>query len=471
MGVDIVIYRILLPKAWSADDQNYYKPEARIEARMNKTPALAPKDEESVFKMPMVPRKASPKSRLSPKTVATTDNSAPQAANTTSASIFGSSKLTPSIQSGFFKIPTNQAPPANNIFGSFSQATTPQTNLFGNAGSSVTTASTTAQKPKLFDLLDGNAPTFTSSSSNTAFGKLAESNAQSSSIFSGFQQRSDAGSSSFAQVKPQSQLQTPNLFGNANINAPSIFGSFANTDSKQQTNQSSFMKQPTFQADQSAKSNLFGGFKGTSTAMPGITPLNEMDTESSKKLEREKEEAKLKELERKKKQEEEENERKKKEEIERQRKRAEEEKQKELERKRMEIEKASNEIVNEIIEECISSGLKDIVTELWHRKIEEDVDKLYGELLHEVVDEDLHTIALDVKTAWDKNVLEKYFALWRVMARKRIDQRRKIANTPLWMPKKSMQELIPELHHPKQSKTLLDMKRYRSGLPSKYRYR
>lgn len=80
---------------------------------------------------------------------------------------------------------------------------------------------------------------------------------------------------------------------------------------------------------------------------------------------------------------------------------------------------------------------------------------------HEVTDADLTVVAFDVKTAWDKNILEKYFALWRIMARKRIEQRKKIANTPLWMPKKSMKELIPELHHPLQAKTLSLMKRYR----------
>lgn len=413
--------------------------------------------------MPLVPRKSSPKSRLSPKTVATIDNSVPSASNTSSASIFGSSKLTPSTQSGFFKVPANQAPPANNVFGSFNQST-PQPNLFGNIGS---TPSTTAQKPKLFDLPDGNSSTFTSSS-NTAFGKMTDNGAQSSNLFSGFQQRSDTGSSPFAQVKPQSQQQKPNLFGNATTNVPSIFGSFAATDAKQQTIQTGFMKQPAFQTNQSTTSNLFGGFKGNSTAMSGITPLSGTDTELSKKLEREKKTAKLKELEQKKK-EEEENERRKKEEMERQRKKAEEEKRKQLERKKLEIEKASNEIVNDIIEEYVSSGLRDIAAAQiqWHRKIEEDVNKIYVELLHEVADEKLHTIALDVKTAWDKNILEKYFALWRVMARKRIEQRRKIANTPLWMPKMSMKELIPELHHPKQNKTLMDMKRYRSGMSSK----
>lgn len=454
----------MLPRAWSADDQNFYKPEARIEARMNKAPIPAPREDESIFKMPLVPRKSSPKSRLSPKTVPTIDNTVPSASNTTSSSIFGSSKLTPSTQSGFFKVPTNQAPPANNIFGSFNQST-PQPNLFGNNAGS--TPSTMAEKPKLFDLPDGNSSTFTSSS-NTAFGKLAESGAKSSNLFSGFQQRSDTSSSPFAQVRPQSQQQTPNLFGNSTTNAPSIFGSFAAADSKQPTNQSGFIKQPAFQANQSAKSNLFGGFKGTSTAMPGITPLSGTDAELTKKLEREKVDAKLKELERKKKQEEE-NERKKKEEMERQRKKAEEEKRRQLERKKLEIEKASNETVNDIIGEYVSSGLRDIAAAQiqWHRKIEEDVNKIYVDLLHEVVDEKLNVIALDVKTAWDKNILEKYFAMWRVMARKRIEQRRKIANTPLWMPKRSMKEAIPELHHPKQSKTLMDMKRYRSGMSSK----
>lgn len=458
--------RILLPKAWTADDQSYYRPEARIEARMNKTPTPTSKEDESIFKMPLVPPKSSPKSRLSPKTVATTDISMSSAPNTSSTSIFGSSKFTPSTQSGFFKVPTTQTPATNNIFGSFEQST-PQPNLFGNSTSTTKTQSTATQQSKRFDSPDGNSST----SNNTAFGKLTETGAQSNNIFSGFAQRSDTGPSPFTQVKPPSQ-QKPNLFGNVTKNAPSVFGSFAATDSNQQTNKTGFMGQANVQtitsANQSGTTNLFGGFKGTSTAMPGVTPLSETNTELSKRFEREKEEAKLKELLRKKKQEQE-NERKKNEEMERQRKKAEEERQTQLGRKKLEIEKASKEIVDDIIDEYVSSSLIDVATSQiqWHRKIEEDVNKIYVELLHEIIDSELHTIAFDVKNAWDKNVLEKYFALWRVTARKRIEQRKKIANTPLWMPKMSMKELIPELHHPLQAKTLSLMKRYRSGLPSK----
>lgn len=417
----------------------------------------------------MAPPKSSPKSRLSPKPAVTSENAISASSNP--PSIFGSSKQTPSTQnsSGFLKTPSTQVPVANKIFGGFAQSA-PQTNLFGSSSSSssLTPASTSQSKP--FDSADGSSFKF---SGSTAFGKPAENTAQQNSIFTRLSQKPNVGPSSFAQVKPPLN-QAPNLFANATTNVPSIFGGFGAIDSSQANNSTGFMRQSNFQttasSNQTVGSNLFGGFKGTSTAIPGIKPLIDTD-DSAKKLQREKEEAILKEFERKKKEDEEIERRKAAElaEKERARKKAEEEKQRKLEQKRLEIEKASKKIVESIIDEYVSNNLDEIASSeiKRHRLIEDAMNKIYTDILNEVVDKELDEIAWEVKNDWDKNILEKYFAVWRATARKKIEQRRKIENTPVWMPKKSMKELIPELHHPLQAQTLGLMKRYRSGLPSK----
>lgn len=363
-----------MPKAWTAEDQNYYRPEARIEARMNKTSALKAtlREDESVFKMPLIPRKSITKSRLSPKTVSTSENAV---SNTSSSSMFESSNTTSSTQSGLFDMPMNQPPAtaANNIFGSFNQPTR-QVNLFGNNSSS-NTSSESLSKANRLDLLDGGSSAF--GSTNTAFGKMPDSGGAPppSNLFSAFSQKSE---SPFAQVNPSSQPK-PSLFGNAtSTNATSIFGSFKATDSNQQTNQSGFVSQ----------SNLFGGFKGTSDAMSGITPITDDAGDVLKQREREQQEAKLKEQQMKQQQE---LERKKKEdELEKQRQKAKEEekrqKREQLERKRLEIEKASKEMTADFIDEYVSNSLNDIAAEQiqWYRAFEETVNKIYVELLHEV---------------------------------------------------------------------------------------
>lgn len=427
--------------------------------------------DESVFKMPLAPPKSSPKSRLSPKPMVSAENAFSAPSN--ASSIFGSNKLTPSTQNssgGFFKIQSNQQPAANNVFGSFGQST-PQPSLFGNATSNDTSA---GQQPKPFDTFDGNSFKFTS---NTPFGtKATENTAPNNSIFStGFSQKPDTGLGlgSFAQVKPTDKT---NLFGNAASNAqPSIFGGFSSAASNESSKNTGFMGRTTFQTTTSSSvgTGLFGGFKGNSTSIAGVVPLKDTDNELAKKVEKEKEAARRKEEEERKKKEAEEKERKRKAELEEQerRKKAEEEKKRqlELERKRREIEKASEKYVEELIGEFVSNNLKEIAaTELKrYREVEEAINKTYTDIVNEVIDAELKRIAFDVKTAWDKNILERYFACWRKLTRQRKQQRQKIANTPAWLPAKSMQELIPELQHPLQAKTLSLMKRYRSGLPSK----
>lgn len=455
---DLFSSRILLPKAWSADDQNYYKPEARIEARRNKTQSPSAKEDESIFKMPQVPARTS-KSRLSPKTVVSSENATTSASNTTP--LFTSSKLAPSAQNnqsgGSFKIQPIQT---NNIFVGFDQTST-QTNPFNSSNGSSNTL--IFPQSKATDTADGGTFRFTG---NTPFGKPSENTAN--IIFPGIP-KTESGTNLFAQVKT-----TSNPFVNAaSSNAPSIFGGFAAASSNQPENNAGIIRKPNFQkttsSNENTGSNIFGGFRNSSTSIPGIVPLKDTDNELARKLERENEEARLKEIERQRK-EVEEIERKKRadlEEKERQRKKSEaEEKEKQ---KRLEIEVASKKFVECIIEEFVTNYLEEVANAeiKRHRAIEEAMNQIYMDLLHNVIDTKLTEIALDVKSDWDKNILEKYFAYWRAFARKKIEQRQKISNTPIWLPRRSIQEMIPELHHPWQSKTLGLMKRYRSGWSSK----
>lgn len=438
---------------------------------MNKSKAPVNfKEDETIFKMPLVPQRSSPRSRLSPKPMVSSENSFPATSNP--SSVFGSSKLTPSTQNssgGFFKIQSNQQPASNNVFTGFGQPL-PKTNIFGNNALNETSSE---QQPQTFDTADGGSFKFTS---NTPFGKSAEVNTPSNSIFStGFSQKPETGSGLFGQVKPTPQSnQITNLFGNVASNTPSVFGGFSSTASSETMNNKGLMGRSAFQTSisSSQSTGLFSGFKGNSTSIPGIVPFKDTDNELNKKLEQEKKAARLKEEERKKK-EAEENERRRKAELEDQerRKKAEEKKKRqlELESNKREIEKASEKYAEEIIGEFISSNLKEFAnTELKrYRTIEEKINQTYTDLVNEVIDAELKKIAFDVKTAWDKNILDKYFTSWLKLTRYKIQQRQKIANTPSWLPNKSMQEMIPELHHPLQNRTLSLMKRYRSGLPSK----
>lgn len=468
-----------------------------MEARLSKATPFTNKDDESVFKMPLAPPKSSPKSRLSPKTIPTSDNNTSNSSS--SSSIFGSSKFTPSTQSsssssGFFKVPQSQAPSTNNLFGGFGESSS-QTNSFGNSA----TNSGEKHTQPMIDVSDGGAFKSTGNSAfgkpvengaifgkpapnncifgkpaeNTSiFGKSTENTATNHSLFSsGFSQKSE-NTSLFAQVKPASNSTQNAAFGNAASNAPSMFGGFTAANSNQPSGKVGFISQSaSTSSSQSVGTSIFGGYRDNSM-IPGVKPLKQTDREFDGK--REEEYYKLEEMLRKEKEAKEAVERKKKEEIEEQehqRKTAEKEKkrQMEVERKRLEIKSTANKCVEEIIDEFVSSELE-VFTNVEikrHRALEEKITKIYADLTNEVVDEELMKVALNVKNAWDKNILEKYFASWRKMTRKKKEQRQKIANTPMWLPTRSMQDMIPELHHPLQSKTLSLMKRYRSGLPSK----
>lgn len=429
----------MLPRAWSAEDQDYYRPEARTETRSSRS---QPVSKEDVFKMPTIPTRSSPKSRLSPKTVSENNES------TASSSIFGST--TSNSSNNVFKM-NNKSKAESNIFSGFTQKTQ-QPISFGDAS--------TSQQPNLFggkhqpDSIDGGLFKVSNSS---PFIKSAQTTNSSSIFTSNFAQKPQSTTNLFSQ----STNQTPSIFGQASSNAPSLFGGF--TGNSQPSNSSIF-------GSQNKASSVFGGSSADYTKMSGIEPLPKMSFKSqpsvdeTKQQEQQRKQKELEELERKMKAETEDKER--------QRKLEEEQKERErkqLEQRKRKIENSSAELAEVIMKEFVDTNVDEIVkSEVErHRVLLQTVQNIYTELANEVINTELEKIANDVKDAWDKNILEKYFVLWRKTVRKRIERRRTIENTPQWIPNRPMNEIIPELHHPLQAQTLSLMKRYRSGLPTK----
>lgn len=457
----ISLYRILLPEAWP------YKPEARIESRMNRTEI--PREDESVFKMPLAPPKTSPKSRLSPRTIVPSEN--PFLATNNASTMLGSSKLAQSAtnnSNNLFKMPGNQAATAVNVFSEFAQGSA-KPNLFGNTSSFMDLQQQQQQQStNTFKSGDASAFKFSNNSTNSGFRKPSEMSAATKNIFAPkFSQKQEQDTSLFDKGN-----STANLFSNSALNAPSNFGDLtATTFSNLVKNTGPTNFQVSATSNSTMGSSLFRNFKGASTTIPGVVPLDEPDMLQENRLQREREEARLKEIENKKKEAEkiERQKRAELEEKERQRKRAEDEKKKERERLLLEIENQSKIFVDEIIEAFVLNNLKEIAkSEIErYRAYEEIINRIHIDVLNEVIDSELQTIALNVKIAWDKNLLERCFTAWLLYTRKKIEQRRKIANTPVWLPTRSMQETIPDFRHPLQMETLSLMKRYRSGLPSK----
>lgn len=476
-------FRVLLPKAWTAEDQNFYKPEARIEARAEKANASF-KEDDNIFKIPNAlppssPR-SSPKSRLSPKPMSTNDN-VPSSAN--ASTIFGGTTKAANTSENLFKTiqkPENKT--QNNIFGGFPKAPQPQMNLFGNASTS-----TLLQQTKAIDAADGNSFKFVNSSSNTFFKPVTNVTQSSNSIFSsGFARNAETGENLFSQAKPSSNQTTASIFGGNNATADAnlptgIFGSFPiNNTNQHQPQQSGFISTSSFQSvkSQANNANIFAGFNNNANSVAGITPLSHVDNNKSMfnnksheqklledKLEREKQE-KQKQLE----------------EVERQRKAAIEEQEKQrkleeerkdierkrIEEKKLEIERAATKLTAELMEEYLANTIRELLNaEIERYVLEQKMCKICEELINDVIQTELEKIAFDIKTAWDKNILEKYFSTWRSVTRKAIEQRRKIEHTPVWLPTKTMRETVPELKHPLQAQTLSLMKRYLSGLPRK----
>lgn len=445
----------LLPKAWTADDQDFFRPQAKIEARL-KSPHVpfASAEDEGVFKIPTSlppPRQSiSPKLRLSPKTVPSeaATNGKPGPSTLTSAAtpnIFGSGLTTnQKATENIFKAPV--ASSANNIFGGFSSQ---------NSGATTASTSKLFQMPAATpnDTLDGRQQF-----SADIFSKPAPST--SNNIFS--------SSASFGQPifgeSPKPATSTPSqsgasIFGQQRNLTPAsdIFGGNFGTSQQQFSRPAQpSLADSSFKPAATSSSSIFGGFKDNFSPIAGIAPLATQTIDPEiKRLEQEK--ALLLKLKA---------EADEKKETEKRRK---EEADREHKRKVKEIETASVKISADISDEVVLNTLRDLVGKEIerHRAIEQKIQNIYTDLVHEVIKCRLQKIADEVKTAWNKNILDKYFALWRSVTRKSIEQRRKIENTPVWLPSKTMPELVSELFNPMQRETLKLMKRYRSGVPEK----
>lgn len=438
-----------------AEDQDFYRPEARTEARLNKSQAIPVKEDDTIFKMPTAPKKASPKQRLSPKTVTSTENNTSSSAG----SLFSTSKFT-----------SNSAASSNstNIFktNAKSSTSTAETNIFGSSANNPSQTNIFVENASK-NIFSASQRQPTDSIDSGIFKASTEQSTNSSSIFSGFSQKSETTTNLFTQSTNDSK----NIFKQSgSTNATPIFGGFSVNNAPRSANTSLFGAQNTENT-----SNIFGQSKPNYKQMPGIEPLSKQspgimqrsDGDATQiEKQRKQREMEEQELERRKQIEAEAKEKERQRLLEQERKEME---RKRLEQKTLQIEKAANQLTDVILNEFIEKSINSLVNAEVerHRFIIETVQNIYADLANDVIHAELERIALDVKMAWDKNILGKYFASWRKTVRKRIEQRQKIENTPQWMPIKPMNEIIPELHHPRQAQTLSLMKRYRSGLPSK----
>lgn len=108
------------------------------------------------------------------------------------------------------------------------------------------------------------------------------------------------------------------------------------------------------------------------------------------------------------------------------------------------IEQISEEMADEVISEFVRQELEKVAKntlEMLHQ-IEHATEDIYYELLAEIIFEES--------------------ADWERIHQEKID---KIESTPIWLPDKSLLELVPDLMHPLQDETLNMSKRYRHGMP------
>lgn len=414
--------------------------------------------------MPTAPPRSSPKSRLSPKNVTFGENNASQ--NTVTP--FGSNKFTSIASSDtkniFEKSGKPNTPAGADVFGLGIDYKRENTNNDQKQNSLLTDSSIKSDNifasSQRTDATDGNK--FKLSNNSPFIKPVLNMTRNSNSIFSSTNIFAQAGS------------QATNIFSQSKVTAPSIFSGFTNNATTNRTSSASIF------GTSNQASSIFGGESKTNfSLMPGIKPLTENAFTVSKTTQQLEDDARMEEKQRKQKEVEELQRKKKVEaaEKERQRKLDEERRerhdreQREFEQKKQAIDTKSQELSEKMLEEYVQSSLTDLAKhELErYRMLMERIQEIYTDLSDEVIDTELEKIAIDVKTAWDKNILEKYFVCWRKAVRKRIEQRQKIENTPQWIPNKPMNEILPGLYHPLQTQTLSLMKRYRSGLPSNLR--
>lgn len=441
----------LLSKAWSAEDQNYFRPEARIEARnkANRRSPLISDEDEIVFKKPtslppLSPRTSSPKLKPSTKSVSKNLSSTFLAA---ADEIDAQKNVFATANSGS----SSQATKENNIFGGFGH---------GSATASSSSSLFSSQKPLPTSQLAAPKSLFSfaqTPQSNSNFSFKLDSTSEATKN----ENRVDFSAAAVSNDIPNNSRS--NLFGQKAYSVEesnesqrkSLFGNFTTESAKF----SPVTQSTSFSSFQSANSycNLqmpaFSSNLGDAFSAPMKTKRE------SEEMQREEERKRQLEIELKLKAEEGEAERK------RAQQKAEAERR---EKKKREMIEASEELRDAIIDEITASELKKLAEgEVQrYRNIQQRIQDICNDLVREVVENNAIRIATQVRAAFDKNILMKYFARWQSVTRQAIEQRKKIENTPVWIPNRALSEMVPELSHPLQSYTLSTMKRYRSGIPT-----
>lgn len=450
---------LLLYRAWTAEDQNYFHPEAKAEARRRQNRAspfpVAADDDENLFKKPTALPPVSPRA-LSPK-----PKPVPRATAGSEVKNFFASPPVPSFKD-VSETPSN----SDNIFGAKkSQASLAPAsiNIFGGFMGSKANSQSAPKAVSTADTPDALNPAFSFTSppapNNNTFFKQPSSD------------------SSFAPVKPSGGFfnsnfvsqPSNNLFGQpiAQSKPPappsSIFGGFAAAGESNTSNTNSNSNSSWIQSSlRTPEANIIptpatpGANQKRFDSIAGIVPLQSA-VEVEKKREEEERQRKLKEAE----------------ERERNRKAEEEKRRRELtekEEQRRVIEQAAEKLASNLVEEAVEMEVEGIVeaeVEL-HRLMEQQMEIIYLEILTETVNENVYQLACEARDVMCKSILEKYFTSWHKFTRKSINQRKIIENSPFWLTSKTIPEMVPGLEVPLQAEALSSMERYVSGEPRKF---
>lgn len=300
------------------------------------------------------------------------------------------------------------------------------------------------------------------------------------------QDASNANEFSLSLNKPPSA----NIFGNTGVKPAqsSIFGDFGDKQrtpiqkstfgGSSNTNTNTNTNNGIFSATEPASNNLFGAASNLASQsvslpstfagfkMPTVQGISKLSTEGDRDQLAVGTQRQNSETARKIAEEERQQAAKRQMEEERERKRAEADALRAKQEQIARVEMVSTNVCTQILDEYLKSICADLaVAELKrYEAFEQKTQNLHAALINETVAELLLEITNDIVVA-NQNIMRKYFTLWQRKAIERIENRRKIESTPIWMPMKSIPEQIPELQHPQQTSTLSCMKRYRMGVP------
>ncbi|KAF7989665.1 hypothetical protein HCN44_008339 [Aphidius gifuensis] len=294
---------------------------------------------------------------------------------------------------------------------------------------------------------------FSSSASSFSF---ANPSANNSSNFEQSQQpfatkQSDVFSFSNANTKqnifskpsePQGFLPPPAA---ATANNTSIFSNSSQFVSSNQSNQNIFSSTSTSAAPFSQKSSIFSDFSVPSTAKPSpVIPVPVETKITSPKI---KIENKIPDNSTNKIQEDENN--------------------KLIEKIEIDSSKIANEMETDVVHEICSTVLNKELEKIKLR------DNTSNKILNDVIDEyildnckiildkeiELQTNLHNVEKKIKNRVMMKYFKLWCQFVMKKKSQRKALDNTPVWLPKKSLQEYASSLYRKDQDLVIQSMRR------------